>query len=418
MSETPLNLTITPFGADRPVTFKTFDDAQTWLKGQQDKWQRFHQHANRHNIIRGHQQAISTARAGLSQAVGEQSTEKASRAMRTLEHPPFLSADAPCTDLITEAIEVNDLEGAIIIYRLWAGQSHTQNLNQLSTDLAHLMKAAALWRNTNGPHDVEAANYRKDMNARLSKWETTFKSLSERGTEWLDKTEKDSAAVLTRQAEIEDSLRTLHAGSQDRLESLGSQHEEKLTALHSAHEEKLTALHQTQSEALDQLNQTYLEHLRLKAPAEFWTQKAKKHAKAAIRWLWGLMGCIAVGLIGSTIFLWKNFYSLIDHVSGKESGTTAIVLLVLPALLYLTLVRVAHKSYRDETRHAVDAEQRATLAKTYLALVKDDDGRIEPGERLLALHALFRGSSLSDSPDDTPPVNSLEAIIQSLKPKA
>jgi len=33
------------------------------------------------------------------------------------------------------------------------------------------------------------------------------------------------------------------------------------------------------------------------------------------------------------------------------------------------------------------------------------------------VHALFRGSALGDSPDDTPPINALEALLQGLKLK-
>lgn len=277
MSEALLNLTITPFGADQLVTFKTFDDAITWLQGQQGKWAEFHRDADRYPPIRGHREAICYAIDSLSKMKSEKSREKAAATLHGLETPPFLDADGIGAELINEAVEAGQPDTAYIIYLLWTDKGAPSALRHQNLDIVRLLKAAALWRDKGG---------------------------------------------------------------------------------------------------------------------------------------------FGAGLIGLAAFLYWNFYSLIDHVSTKSANTTAIVLLALPALLYLTLVRVAHKSYRDEVRHEVDAEQRATLAKTYLALVKDDDGKIEPGERLLALHALFRGSSMSDSPDDTPPVNSLEAILQSLKPKS
>ena len=73
--------------------------------------------------------------------------------------------------------------------------------------------------------------------------------------------------------------------------------------------------------------------------------------------------------------------------------------------------------HREESRLKDDAQQRATLIQTYVALTHEDSVNIQPGERLLALHALFRGSAHSDSPDDTPPINALEALLQTLKPK-
>lgn len=417
MSEARLNLTITPFGADQPVTFKTFDDAITWLQGQRDKWSGFHRYADHHSVVRSHREAISSAIAGVSEAKAEGLREKAAVVLRKLEAGPFLDADGIGAEHINAAINNRDFHTALAICMLWVDQGERQNLNGLSLNLISLLKAASQWRDKGGSYGLEAMGYKKAMNTRLVKWEAEFKGLSERGKDWLDKTGEASTATLARQVEIQESLRTLHAGSKEQLDSLNSDHQEKLTNLHAAHEEKLAALHQSQSDALAKLHETYLEHLRLKAPADYWTDKARKHSASAQLWLKWLMGFIGVGLIGLAAFLYWNFYSLIDHVSTKSANTTAIVLLALPALLYLTLVRVAHKSYRDEVRHAVDAEQRSTLVQTYLALNNENDGKIEPGERLLALHALFRGSAHGDSPDDTPPVNSLEAIIQSLKPK-
>lgn len=417
MSEARLNLTITPFGADQPVTFKTFDDAITWLHGQRDKWSGFHRDADIYPPIRNHRDAISSAISSLSKAKAGESRENAAATLHGLEMPPFLDTDGIAAESINETVGAGQTDTAYIIYLLWTDKGAPNALRHQNLDIVRLLKAAALWRDKGGSYGLEAMGYKKAMNTRLGKWEEEFKGLSERGKDWLDKTGEASTATLARQAEIEESLRTLHAGSKEQLDSLNSDHQEKLTNLHAAHEEKLAALHQTQSDALAKLHETYLEHLRLKAPADYWTDKARKHSASAQLWLKWLMGFIGVGLIGLAAFLYWNFYSLIDHVSTKSANTTAIVLLALPALLYLTLVRVAHKSYRDEVRHAVDAEQRSTLVQTYLALNNENDGKIEPGERLLALHALFRGSAHGDSPDDTPPVNSLEAIIQSLKPK-
>lgn len=418
MSEELLNLTITPFGADLPVTFKTFDDALTWLQGQRETWRLFHQHVNLHSVVKVHHDAIISAINRVTEGKAEGSREKAIVTLQNLENPPFLDGEGTASKQINEALNAKDIYTAFLICMLWIDRGERQNLNALQLNLVRLLKAAALWRDKGGSLGLEAMSYKKAMDTRLGKWEAEFKGLSEWGKDWLDKTKEASDATQTRQAEIEDALRTLHAGSKDVFDNLARQNAERLFDLHSLHENQLTALHQTQSDALAKIHETYLEHLRLKAPADYWTQQAEKHTAAAALWLKWLMGFIGVGLIGLAVFLYGNFYSLIDHVSTKSANTTAIVLLALPALLYLTLVRVAHKSYRDEVRHAVDAEQRSTLVQTYLALNNENDGKIEPGERLLALHALFRGSSMSDSPDDTPPVNSLEAILQSLKPKS
>lgn len=415
------NLTITPFGGNEAVTFKTLDDAAEWAQAQSNIWQPFYAFTNQLGELRLHQRALASAIQEVSNAKKDGSQDTLARAiasLRKLESPPYLAADGAGAVSILEALEKKSPQTAFVIFKLWIGELAPNALNNGGLDIVLLLRAGALWREKDRGLSAEAAQLKKAITARIGKWDAEFKSLSDHARGFLGKAEQASSEAVRRQAEIATSIEALHSSSKERLDSLQGEHQDALSGLYAQHEEKLAALYREKAESLARIEETYTEHMRLKAPADYWIDKARAHKKASNLWLGALLLLLVLGLGTLSVSYILYLYDWIEHFSKQNAGATVAVLLGLPALLFLTLVRVAHKSFRDEVRHAVDAEQRSTLVQTYLALTEDNDAGVQAGERLLALHALFRGSAQADGPDDTPPINTLEAIIQSLKPKS
>ena len=414
------NLAITPFGGDEAVAFKTLDQAAEWLQTQANLWQVFYAFSNQLGELRLHQRLLTSATQDVGRARKEGTPETQIRALESLkklESPPYLAADGAGAAAIAEALEKKSPHTAFVIFKLWLGEPDPQALHRNALDIVLLLRAAALWRDKDRGLSAEASRLKKAINARIGKWESEFKSLSDHGRKFIAGLEQESGAAIARQLEITASLDNLYGSSKDRLDALEVERQEALRDLYAQHEEKLTALYQEKAESLAKIEKTYTEHMKLKAPADYWIDKARAHKKTSVLWLKVLLSLLTLGLLSLSLSYVLYLYDWIDHFSKQSAGAAVAVLLGLPALLFLTLVRVAHKSFRDEVRHAVDAEQRSTLVQTYLALFEGNDGGVQAGERLLALHALFRGSAQADGPDDTPPINTLEAVIQGLKPK-
>lgn len=415
------NLAITPFGGDEAIVFKTLDQAAEWLQEQTNLWQPFYAFSNQLGELNLHQRLLTSALQAVSRAINEGTPEtqiRASEALKKLESPPYLAADGAGAAAISDALEKKSPQTAFVIFKLWIGETDPQALHRNALDIVLLLRAGALWRDRDRGLSAEAVRLKKSINARIGKWEGEFKGLADHAGKFLAGVEKESGDAIARQAEITTALESLHAQSRERLGSLEAERQEALDALYAHQKERLSDLYREKFESLSQIEEAYTEHMRMKAPADYWMAKANSHKNASLFWLKALLSLIGFGLLTLSISYIIYLYDWIEHFSKPNAGAAVAVLLGLPALLFLTLVRVAHKSYRDEVRHAVDAEQRTTLVQTYLALTADNDAGVQSGERLLALHALFRGSAQSDGPDDTPPVNTLEAIIQSLRPKA
>jgi hypothetical protein len=371
-------ITITPFGSPKPVSFISLAEVEAWVAAEIAGWEPMHRIRGNVRQFRDHAQLIEALRSAVESAMDdpcEATLAFVRDCLRGLEAPPYLALDCPGSNLVLPEVG-RDQWTALALLMLWQGLPFTMN----QVDIVALLRAAAIWGATDGGRGDAVARQRKTVRERLGEWEA------------------DIARHAERQQKVAADLDQVLADQRERVLALANLH----------------GHHQT---ALSTLIQTFTEHMRLKAPADYWMDKATAHKTSATKWLRVLMGALGAGCVGLGVAYWLYLYDWIAHLSKDGASAPAAVLLALPGLLYLTLVKVAHKSYRDEVRLAADAEQRTTLVQTYLSLTEGNDNGVLAGERLLALHALFRGTAHSDSPDDTPPVNSLEAIIQSLKPK-
>lgn len=156
------------------------------------------------------------------------------------------------------------------------------------------------------------------------------------------------------------------------------------------------------------LETAFREHMRLEAPAGYWIRKARIHALSAGGAFVGFTAATA----GGAGVLFENASSLIDLVSPGNAGGLPlgnIVIVTLPALGFFWFLRFIARIFVTNIQRHQDAQERATMAQTYLSLVAEGEKVATDQERMLILHALFRPGP-GDAPEDAPPANLLDII--------
>jgi Family of unknown function (DUF6161) len=181
----------------------------------------------------------------------------------------------------------------------------------------------------------------------------------------------------------------------------------------------------TKGELSEQFNQwenewaavklAFEEELRLKAPITFWTSRAKAHraaARARARQLagWGSLGAgVAVGLAALLFDRLLFDRSMADMAGALERGAIAGTGALFFATIYLWAMRVLTRFFVSEHHLAIDAQARASMAYTYLSLVKK--GAVDEKDRAIILDALFRPVSDGMVRDDAMPNFTPAAIL-------
>ena len=163
----------------------------------------------------------------------------------------------------------------------------------------------------------------------------------------------------------------------------------------------------------DNLENVFIEHMRLKAPAKFWQDKAVSH----LFWAIGAFLAFAVssGFTGY-FFVGHNTEVMALVTPANDSGFPwgNIAIITLPALVFFWFLRFIARVFVTNLQRHQDARERATMVQTYLALVKEGENVAKPDERILILNALFRPGP-GDAPDMAPPADLLDIIKKRTK---
>jgi hypothetical protein len=184
-------------------------------------------------------------------------------------------------------------------------------------------------------------------------------------------------------------------------------------------------LDDTQAE-LDRLKETYDKHMSIAAPVEYWDTKRKKHGR------WALVSFVAIviGMVAAAYFLHTELQSVGRAVMASKvavatsakvqsGGSTAIQALtdsgttwhlgsfILLATLSFWFIRLLVRIFLSNLHLENDAAERVTMAKTYLALIRD--GSLPKGDNIsTVLAALFRPTGDGIVKDEGVPPSTLE----------
>lgn len=160
---------------------------------------------------------------------------------------------------------------------------------------------------------------------------------------------------------------------------------------------------------------TYKEFMKLKAPATYWTDKAKEHGKkedtARTKLLWYFP---ITGILGAIIFGSTAAFLLAHPDTTSSKAPIALYVVISGGLLLLSTLafwvgRLLTKLYLSEHHLRNDAEERAVMATTYLAL--SHEGIALEADRQVVLAAMFRATPDGIVKEEGPPDMNVQGLL-------
>lgn len=178
-------------------------------------------------------------------------------------------------------------------------------------------------------------------------------------------------------------------------------------SLTKASTDSFDALAQKCNSEWEELKNVYDEKLALLAPTEYWRTRSVMHKDKARNYAIAFSAALAVMVAAFLSFG-------IKHLDDPGTGSVVLALLpvLIPAFAAVWVLRILGRLLSENLKISQDAQERETLVKTFLALMRDDTtGKsvVTDDDRTLILQALFRQSTVT-AVDDAPPLHWLEAL--------
>lgn len=247
-------------------------------------------------------------------------------------------------------------------------------------------------------------------------WQNCLDAVARLGIDLIDGSKQGEAIAAHRktlaslnnnaQAELA-ALRQALADEQQRSQQIEKEHSQRVQAC----DEQWTALLKKSGEDWEGLKRTYDEKLSLLAPTDYWHTRARHYKFQGLGYAiaFGIALAVMIGL-----FAWLGIGEL--KTTKAISVWIAVLPIVILAFAGVWVLRILGRQLSESLMIMKDAEERETLVKTFLALMRDETtgkALINEADRVLILQALFRQSRVT-AVDDSPPINSAEAILKSV----
>lgn len=420
-----------PMGADQAYKFDKIESLIEWTRNEEKNWKSVWGFGGgsygNFSGVRAHETILRELSRELQDFNGsievnktlitsysEDGISKLSRALEKTEAAPYLCSSGLLWYRLREANYENDQVAGLIEY-LNGKKLKLSDIEERYRNISDFIRMVNLSSCLFIGRESDVSRLREQVSYSIKSSDSLIKNVVDAHRNKLEATSREMESLVDRLREKLKDCSVLFDKNKTDLSSLLGDSKSLLTNLHDEKKNLLDDIANKAMEEYESITATFEHHMSLKAPTEYWKSKSVRHRWSARFWMVFLVVLIVAGIVSVILYHHEILNSL---GTGATSPIGAIAVWAFPALLYATIVRTAHRSFRDEARHADDADLRSTLVQTYLALTHKDAGNIQGGERLLALHALFRGSAQTNDPDDTPPINALEALLQTLKPKS
>jgi hypothetical protein len=163
---------------------------------------------------------------------------------------------------------------------------------------------------------------------------------------------------------------------------------------------------------LDALEQSYDEHMALKSPVSYWRKRQYRHAALA-----GVAAALAA-LVGwkGYLFAEESLRALLGQ-PGSTPGYGAVAGALLLVTLFLWVLRILSRVCLGSLHLSIDSGERAVMATTYLALIREGSLQKDDKALGLVLASLFRHSSSGLIKDDAGPNTPLDVVSRLLTGK-
>lgn len=170
-----------------------------------------------------------------------------------------------------------------------------------------------------------------------------------------------------------------------------------LLASTGAQSDELNELLAKQSAAaVDKIEATdalYRKALQIKAPVEYWTEKATEHRRLTVtyrRWLIGVGAAVLLAFVGTYLGGWEM---IVTYVTKNPTTGVAMALYVAGFVAAVTAIllwamRLVVRLYMSQHHLTIDADERAAMLKTFLALSEQE--KVTEADLALVLAAVFR----------------------------
>lgn len=222
--------------------------------------------------------------------------------------------------------------------------------------------------------------------------------------------ERDSFRDASRrlQAEMLDAEAARSAGYDALMARIPAALLRQMRRHHAEQKRQLDAWRDTVKEAVDSFRNTeavYREHMELAGPVDYWTKKATAHQTSEkamlsrVLWYFGVATVIIVVAFAGVGWL------LLDLSKTSKVDNTVLVVAGAGLAAFTTMLlwggRLITRLYLSQNHLRHDAEERAVMTKTFLALTSVRQA--EEKDRQIILTALFRQTSDGIVKDDGAP---------------
>jgi hypothetical protein len=161
---------------------------------------------------------------------------------------------------------------------------------------------------------------------------------------------------------------------------------------------------------LQRFQQATSKEIALKAPTEYWRNKATKHWRNS----WLLVVALFV-LIGAFAAYAMRLFPALFTQTGKDLPSYGyIAAVVIVATLAFWTLRILVRLFFSQIHLGQDAQERVTMVTTYLALL--ETGKFAAGDLAVVLNALFRTAADGIVKDEGMPLSVFELLTRQNKP--
>jgi len=257
---------------------------------------------------------------------------------------------------------------------------------------------------------LEAFLFEKGIRSRAA---SEKKALEQLRLDWQEKLKSltiDHEALIRETQSLKQQLETVSSKRDKLFQEQMDASVEALSAYNLQKQTEIANLFENTKTELNNITTTYDEKLGLQAPVTYWSKKRKIHEKQAMRmlsniWVYGLIGVGSILTAGA----------LILGTSDKTHPSQYFFLLVFSGSI-LWILKILVKIYLSHVHLELDAQERVTLAHSYLAFLRRGKG-VEDTDRQIILESLFRHSSDGLQKDDGGNPHIVLDILERMKGK-
>jgi len=290
---------------------------------------------------------------------------------------PLFSSTSTVGSAILRAREIDSDRAGAFAYGIATGALNFRNGNSRADAVGLFLVAFPEWGD---PEEIatrmsaERANYRSALNRHMSSFEEIRAAQENQWREMIGRAMRASRGHFRRRMRLWDS-----------------QQKQRDAAAAKA----VASIQNTEK--------TYTEAMRFKAPVDYWKKEAERHRRAK-RWAVArLCAFFPIAAIALGLAFWFSARLLLSYSEEAGAAVHFIIAAGLVALSTITfwIGRLFTKLYLSEHHLEQDAEQRAVMTTTYLALI-NEGGAAAENDRSAILAQLFRATPDGIVKDDGP----------------